>query len=354
MGRARNFDTTFSAFAAGDRIIYAGSNGERRVNVALAAGPESDWHVERRGPSTGGARTAAAAVPHGRGAAVFSTFGPGDVGAVYLVRQTGDDEARLDPARVRKGHIRAVSVAVNTAGDVLVAWDRNGTIESRMWIGRSQRFTAVQALGTVTAAAHLSVALGADRRAVVAWIDQRVSEGNTGQKATVMATARSGSRGFLLPAKQLEAYPDTTIPGGTGIQAAYTSGGRGVIAWSGRTAVRASLVDGRLIRAPQDLAPVAPDETGDTAASATSRSHPRAPPWSRWSPRSTRPATSSSPRRSRTAPRRSARPRPCPAGDLPARADRRLRPHRPRLRRLAGPTPPRPAEPHRIATHRQL
>ena len=163
-----------------------------------------------------------------------------------------------------KGHIRAVSVAVNTAGDVLIAWDRHGTIESRMWIGRSQRFTPVQELGTVTAAAHLSVALGADRRALVAWIDQRVSEGNTGQKATVMATARSASRGFLLPARQLEAYPDTTIPGGTGIQAAYTSAGRGVIAWSGRTAVRAALVDGRLIRPAQDLAPVAPDETGDT------------------------------------------------------------------------------------------
>ncbi len=75
------------------------------------------------------------------------------------------------------------------------------------------------------------------------------------------ATARSAGRGFQLPAEQLEAFPDTTIPGGTVIKAAYTSDGRGLIAWSGRTAVRAALVNGHSIRAPQDLAPIAPDET---------------------------------------------------------------------------------------------
>ena len=231
------------------------------MNVAIAPGPGSAWRTELRGPSTGGARSAAAATPRGGAAAVFSTFGRGDIGSVYLVRQTGV-KAPLPTQRVSgKGHIRAVSVAINASGDVLVAWDRSGTIEARLWYASSRRFTAVSKLGTVNAAAHLSVALGADRRAIVAWIDQRVSEGNTGQKATVMATARSGSRGFLLPAKQLEAYPDTSIPGGAGIEAAYTSDGRGLIAWSGRNAVRAALVDGRVIRPAQDLAPIAPTDS---------------------------------------------------------------------------------------------
>ena len=258
---ATNFDTTFGSFAAGDRMLFVGSNGERRVSVAIAPGPQSAWRTELRGPSTGGARSAAAATPHGGAAAVFSTFGPGDIGSVYLVRQTGV-KAPLPTQRVSsKGHIRAVSVAINASGDVLVAWDRSGTIEARLWYASSRRFSAVSRLGTVNAAAHLSVALGADRRAIVAWIDQRVSEGNTGQEATVMATARSGSRGFLLPAKRLETYPDTSIPGGAGIKAAYTSDGRGLIAWSGRNAVRVSLVDGRVIRAAQDLAAIPPTDS---------------------------------------------------------------------------------------------
>ena len=91
--------------------------------------------------------------------------------------------------------------------------------------------------------------------------------------ARVMATARSGSRGFLLPAKPLEVFPDPIIPGGRVIEAAYTSTGRGIVAWSGRNAVRAAFVDGRVVRAPRDLAPIAPDETradlglGDLAVS---------------------------------------------------------------------------------------
>ena len=275
---ATNFDTTFGAFAAGDRIIYAGSNGNQRVTVAIAPGPSYAWRTQLRGPTTGGARTAVAAIPHGGAAAVFSTFPPHGGGSVYLVRQTGvSAPAATQRVSTQTGSIRAVAVAVNAAGDVLTAWDRHGTIEARFWYGQSKRFGPRPEAGTVTAAAHLTVALGADRRAIVAWVDQQVNEGGTGQKATVMATARSGSRGFLDSAKQLEAYPDTTIPGGTGIRAAYTSDGRGIIAWSGRTA-RSALVNGRSIGASQDLARPRPTSPRTTAASTTSRSHPRAPP----------------------------------------------------------------------------
>ncbi|HEX6023074.1 MAG TPA: hypothetical protein VFZ00_13825, partial [Solirubrobacter sp.] len=74
-------------------------------------------------------------------------------------------------------------------------------------------------------------------------------------------------------ARPLEVFPDPVIPGGRVIEAAYMSTGRGIIAWSGRNAVRAAFVDSRLVRAPQDLAPIAPDETrsdlgfGDLAVS---------------------------------------------------------------------------------------
>jgi len=258
---APDFDTTFSAWAAGDRIMYVGPSG-RRVRVGIAPGPSSAWTTTLRGPDTGGARVAAAAAPHAGTAGAFATF-EGGGGYVYLVRQLGT-RAPSATQRVsnKRASIRSVTVAINASGDVLTAWDLHGEIQARLWYGDSKHFGPIQNLAKVTGAQHLAVALGNDRRATVAWVDQRVSEGNTGQKATVWATSRSARRGFRLPAKQLEAFPDTAIPAGAVIQAAYTSTGRGIVAWSGRSAVRSAFVNGRSIAAPRDLAPIpsSPDD----------------------------------------------------------------------------------------------
>ena len=263
---AQGFDTTYGAFAGGDRALYVGSNGQERVLVAQAAGtPDSQWRTSLRGPKTGGARAAAAP-----GAAVFSTFGAGSIGRVYLVRQTGQT---LGPTQTlsARGHIRSVAVASNERGDILVAWDRSGTIEARYWYASSQRLSAVKALGKTDAALKLSATLGDDRRAIVAWIDQRISEGEAA-KGSAWATARTATRGFAKPTR-LDTYGDDQIAGGVGVKTAF-AGERGIVAFSGSTAIKASLVDGRSIGAPRDIAPIAPDQSfadiglGDLATSA--------------------------------------------------------------------------------------
>src|SRR4051812_15087750 len=236
-----DFDAAFGAFA-GD--LYVGSNGARHVIVGRLK--KGRWTVSAHGPRTGGARVAAAP-----GAAVFSTFEAGGVGHVYLVRE-GKTTQRLSA----RGHIRSVAVATNTRGDVLAAWDRRGTIEYREW--RSGRLTSLKTLGRVSAAMHLSVALGADGRAIVAWVDQPINEGSSGVRAKIVATARRASAGFLAP-KVLETYPDLTVIAGIGVKAAYTSSGRGLIAWSGRDAVKASFVHSRVIEAAKTLAPIPAD-----------------------------------------------------------------------------------------------
>ncbi len=267
-----NVDSSFGSFATGDRLIYAGSNGAKRVLIATAAGPQSGWTTSLRGPTTAGSHIATAATPHGGAAAVFGTFQSGG-GSVYLVRQPGTSGLQPTQTLSGRGAIRSVAVAVNSAGDVLAAWDRSGKLEARFWIASSRRLTAVQELGTTDVASHLSVALGSGRRAIVAWVDQRVSEGGAA-KGKVMATARSSSRGFLLGAKQLDTYGVNQLAGGIGIKAAYTGNGMGLIAWSGNSAVRAARVDSRLIRTPQDLAPVPAGSgqfgLGDLATSADS------------------------------------------------------------------------------------
>ena len=216
---AVNFDSTFGSFAAADRIIYAGSDGERRVNVAIAPGPGSEWRVQKRGPSTGGARVATAAAPK-HTVAAFSTFGAGDIGSVYVVRQSGVGAPGATERISGKGHIRSVSVAVNASGDVLAAWDRNGTIESRLY------YFQLQALGPLSPRSARSPppCTSASRSAPTTARSSRgstsaVSEGNTGQAATVWATARSGSP-RLPPAGQAagETLRTQTIPGGSGDQ----------------------------------------------------------------------------------------------------------------------------------------
>lgn len=265
---AVDFDSQFGSFSAADRLIYADSNGRKRVVIATATGPGADWKTSLRGPTTAGAFAATGAAPHGGAAAVFSTFEPGG-GAVYLVRQPGTQGLGPTLRLSARGGIHSVAVAVNQAGDVLAAWDRGGKLEARFWINSSRHLTPVQELGTTDDASHLSVALGEGRRAIVAWVDQRVNEGGT-TGGKVMATARSESRAFIAP-KQLDAYGVNQIAGGIGIKAAYTGSGMGVIAFSGDTAVRAARVDGRVIGTPQDLAPVAAGDgqfgLGDLATS---------------------------------------------------------------------------------------
>jgi len=268
---AVDFDSQFGSFSAADRLIYADSNGHKRVVIATATGPGADWKTSLRGPSTNGAFGATGAAPHGGAAAVFSTFEPGG-GAVYLVRQPGTQGLGPTLRLSARGGIHSVAVAVNQAGDVLAAWDRGGKLEARFWINSSKHLTPVQELGTADDASHLSVALGEGRRAIVAWVDQRVNEGGTAG-GKVMATARSSSRGFTAP-KQLDTYGANQIAGGIGIKAAYTGEGTGVIAFSGDTAVRAARVDGRVIGTPQALAPVGAGDgqfgLGDLATSPNS------------------------------------------------------------------------------------
>ena len=293
---AVNFDSTFGAFAAADRIIYAGSDGERRVNVAIAPGPGSEWRVEKRGPQTGGARVATAAAPK-HTVAAFSTFGAGDIGSVYVVRQSGVGAPGATERISGKGHIRSVAVAVNASGDVLAAWDRSGTIESRMYYGGSRHWGAVIELGEVTGALHITAAIGADRRAIVGWTDQLINEGGTGQRGDRVGDRPQRQPRLPAAREAARGVPGHDDPGRHGDQGGLHQ--RRPRDHRLQRPHRRPRGAGQrpLIRAPQDLAPIAPDESQadpglyDLAVSPDGRRS------SRWSPPSTAATTRSWPRR---------------------------------------------------------
>ena len=256
---AAGFDTTYGAFAGGERALYVGSNGEQRVLVGQAAGPDNQWRTSLRGPKTGGARAAAAP-----GAAVFGTFDPG---YVYLVRQTGQT---LGPTQKLsgRGSIRSVAVASNAGGDILAVWDRAGKIEARYWYASSERLSDVKELGTTDAALKLS------RRARRRPARRRGLDRPAHQRGRGGQGLRLGARPAR-PRRASRRRSSSTRTASTRSPAASASRRRRT--WSSsraRTAIKASLVNGRSIDTPQDIAPIAPDQSfadiglGDLATSA--------------------------------------------------------------------------------------
>ena len=238
------------------------------MEIGIAPGPGSDWRRYKRGPKTGGARLAVAAAKGGA-AAAFGTF-EGGGGYVYLVRQNGTGAPGRAVKLSARGSIRSVAVARNARGDVLTAWDRHGALEARL--STAKKLGPVLTLGKVREALELTAALGDDGRAIVAWVDQGRGEGDA-TAGTLMATARTAKTGFATP-KQLDAYAVDQIPGGISLKAAY-AGDQGILAFSGSTGIRTSLVTGRTFGAPQTVGTQAPDPSwasvglGDLAVSPT-------------------------------------------------------------------------------------
>ena len=138
---AAGFDTTYGAFAGGERALYVGSNGQERVLVGQAAGPDNQLaHLAARAQDGRRPRRRRA----GRGGVRHLRR---RVGYVYLVRRRVRRSARRRSSPAR-GSIRSVAVATNAGGDILAAWDRAGTIEARYWYASSERLSAVKELGT--------------------------------------------------------------------------------------------------------------------------------------------------------------------------------------------------------------
>jgi hypothetical protein len=154
-------------------------------------------------PGTAGQQLYALA---GKGSTVALVTGDPSKSRIVWVRR-GSTVRRALTIR-QHAHPRGAAVAVGSKGDVLVVWEDDHTIYSRH-AGPSGRWGAVQKLGSGVQSS-LQAIFDDSGRQEVAWMSQRVSEGDGGN-ATISYTSAARGRGFT---KAVVVGTDT--PTGTG------------------------------------------------------------------------------------------------------------------------------------------
>jgi hypothetical protein len=220
-----------------DRLIAFGTTGARHTRPAVAYGsPDAGFGAARAvGPRRDGLLIDGAVNERGDAAALLLAGR-----TPYLVtRRAGRSFGRA--VRLGRGPTISGAVEVNARGDALVVWERplsgmTGTrgIYARLRTSRGQLATA-RRLGTGVPILSISAALDDSRRAVVAWLGQRVSEGDVESPATVKFAAAPAGRPFgtertveVIDVRGTGRY--VTAPG---VRAAIGADGRALLAWTG-------------------------------------------------------------------------------------------------------------------------
>ena len=155
----------------------------QRAQVALSRPGEAFATIRSIGPAARPSVVRALDVNARGDAAALVVAGEGRDARPYLVvSRAGRAFGR--PVRLSaRGRTVAATVAVNARGDALAVWERpvHGTTGRRDVYARIRtaggRLGAARNLGSAVTIPTFSAALGDRRRAVVAWMGQRVSEG---------------------------------------------------------------------------------------------------------------------------------------------------------------------------------
>jgi hypothetical protein len=133
----------------------------------------------------------------------------------------------------RKGHSYSAGLAIDAAGEVLAAWDRDGRIYAR-FISPAGKPAPIQPLAVETGPPALVVALSGDGRAAVGWTEDVLYLGLASGSSIINLALAGHDRRFdepdLLQASVLPA-PGQDIPG-PGLVLALPDGQPGLAVWS--------------------------------------------------------------------------------------------------------------------------
>jgi hypothetical protein len=247
---------------------------DRRPAVAVGSPNAPGRPRYLASPGRRGALLALAADPDRRAAVLFTRCRSRrcTTSDLYvIVRRAGHGFGR--PITIaRRENFGAGTVALGPEGRILVAWEepRSGTTGTRRILARTRspsgRLGREQRLGTAVPFVRLDSAYLIDGRAVVAWIGQRVSEGDAASAATISAAVAGIRRGFTAGRRleRLDVTGTGRYIGQAGVKLAPLTSGGLLAAWTGfqdgRFVVRAS----ELIGTRFPVARVVSDPSQDT------------------------------------------------------------------------------------------
>jgi hypothetical protein len=231
----------------GDNVLALGATGNRHSHTAVAHGTTAGPFSTPRplGPAGDSYPVALAANASGDAAVLLRSCGrtdPCERFTPYLVirhRRAWGAPTRLDS----RSWTFTGAVAIDARGDVLTAWERplrgrTGTcgVYARIRTAGG-RLGATQRLGTSVPTPTISAALGAGRRAVVAWKGQSVSKYFLGSAATIQAAvaAHGGRFGAAQRLEVVDVAGTGSYIGQAGVRTAITPGGQASVAWTGYT-----------------------------------------------------------------------------------------------------------------------
>jgi YD repeat-containing protein len=161
---------------------------------------------------------------------------------------------------VGRGQVNDVATAISAGGDIVVAYDQQGRVQTRSRpAGRSWQ-PVDEVDPRAVKGARLRIALGARGRAVLAIFEQALSEGGDNGPAKIVAAVRRPGHHFGSP-QLLESFPER-FPDffGTPASAEVALDGDGaLLAWTGRVGgdfgVRVASLAGSRFGAPVDVSP---------------------------------------------------------------------------------------------------
>jgi len=270
-----------------DRVVALGTSGNEHPRAAVAFGrTDGSFGTPRNVALPGESRAVAIAANAEGDVAVLVRDCPDSFcrrpTPYLIVRRRGSSFGSPIKLAPRTNTVFG-AVAVNARGDVLVVWERplQGSTGTRGLYARERtaggRLGSTRRLGTSAPAPKISAALGDGRRAVVAWVSQRVSEGDAGSPAMIRAAIAAPDERF--GGEQTLEVVDVTgtgrYVGQAGVQASISAHQRPLIAWTGfqndRFVVRAAEVaDGTRLTGPQVISDPSQDTVLSDAATTAS------------------------------------------------------------------------------------
>jgi uncharacterized membrane protein len=131
----------------------------------------------------------------------------------------------------RRGYVNAVTVAVGSTGDIVIAWERGGRIEARIRRPGHRLGRVIRVGRGAKAGTRLRAAVATSGRVWLAWASQRLSEGGSNEPFELQTAVSSAKRSIFRRPLRLDKY-DRRASDEASFDLSIDLVNQGLLAWS--------------------------------------------------------------------------------------------------------------------------